>query len=178
MTILEHLCDHDHKHNLLHALKHTIKASACYKIIHTWFLYPKMNFLQRTLCEQSFSCAFMLPALWRNERLAEPHLEKPVTGTSDWAGFWSDCTTTEASCKHEQTEWTRRLIWTLITYQCAQNRFPSDENIWAAKPSCRFFDNITGCFLRPDIKRFCLTFTIGPDRIWFCLIQVPDFFLQ
>ena len=37
---------------------------------------------------------------------------------------------------------------------------------------------ITGCFLRPDIKRFCLIFTIGPDRIWFCLIQVPDFFLQ
>ena len=33
---------------------------------------------------------------------------------------------------------------------------------------------ITGCFLRPDIKRFCLTFTIGPDRNWFCLIQVPD----
>ena len=36
----------------------------------------------------------------------------------------------------------------------------------------------TGCFLRPDIKRFCLIFTIGPHRIWFCLIQVPDFFLQ
>ena len=36
----------------------------------------------------------------------------------------------------------------------------------------------TGCFLRPDIKRFCLTFTIGPDRIWFCLIPVSDFFLQ
>ena len=33
-------------------------------------------------------------------------------------------------------------------------------------------------FLRPHIKRFCLTFTIGPDRIWFCLIQVSDFFLQ
>ena len=32
--------------------------------------------------------------------------------------------------------------------------------------------NTTGCFLRPDIKRFCLTFTIGPDRIWFCLITV------
>ena len=39
-------------------------------------------------------------------------------------------------------------------------------------------DQYTGCFLRPDIKRFCLTFTIGPDRIWFCLIQVQDFFLQ
>ena len=37
---------------------------------------------------------------------------------------------------------------------------------------------LTGCFLRPDIKRFCLTFTIGPDRIWFCLIVVSDFFLQ
>ena len=36
----------------------------------------------------------------------------------------------------------------------------------------------TGCFLRPDMKRFCLTFTIGPDRIWFCLISVSDFFLQ
>ena len=36
----------------------------------------------------------------------------------------------------------------------------------------------TGCFLRPDIKRFCLTFTIGPERIWFCLILVSDFFLQ
>ena len=35
---------------------------------------------------------------------------------------------------------------------------------------------ITGCFLRLDIKRFCLTFTIGPDRIWFCLIPVSDFF--
>ena len=34
----------------------------------------------------------------------------------------------------------------------------------------------TGCFLRPDIERLCLTFTIGPDRIWFCLIPVPDFF--
>ena len=39
-------------------------------------------------------------------------------------------------------------------------------------------DQYTGCFLCPDIKRFCLTFTIGPDRIWFCLIQVQDFFLQ
>ena len=39
-------------------------------------------------------------------------------------------------------------------------------------------DQYTGCYLRPDIKRFCLTFTIGPDRIWFCLIQVQDFFLQ
>ena len=38
--------------------------------------------------------------------------------------------------------------------------------------------SFTGCFLRPDIKRFCLTFTIGPDRIWFCLIPVSDFFLQ
>ena len=36
----------------------------------------------------------------------------------------------------------------------------------------------TGCFLHPDMKRFCLTFTIGTDRIWFCLSQVPDFFLQ
>ena len=36
----------------------------------------------------------------------------------------------------------------------------------------------TGCFLRPDIKRFCLTFTIGSDRIWFCLIPVSYFFLQ
>ena len=34
----------------------------------------------------------------------------------------------------------------------------------------------TGCFLRPDIKRFCLIFTIGPDMIWFCLILVSDFF--
>ena len=39
-------------------------------------------------------------------------------------------------------------------------------------------DYLTGCFFRPDIKRFCLTFTIGPDRIWFCLIPVSDFFLQ
>ena len=37
---------------------------------------------------------------------------------------------------------------------------------------------LTGCFLRPDIKRFCLTFSIGPDRIWLCLIPVSDFFLQ
>ena len=36
----------------------------------------------------------------------------------------------------------------------------------------------TGCFLRPDIKKFCLIFTTGPDRIWFCFIQVPDFFLR
>ena len=34
----------------------------------------------------------------------------------------------------------------------------------------------TECFLRPDIKRFCLTFTIGPDRIWFCVILVSFFF--
>ena len=33
----------------------------------------------------------------------------------------------------------------------------------------------TGCFLRPDIKRFCI---IGPDSIWFCLISASDFFLQ
>ena len=39
-------------------------------------------------------------------------------------------------------------------------------------------DCLTGCFFRHDIKRFCLTFTIGPDRIWFCLIPVSDFFLQ
>ena len=36
----------------------------------------------------------------------------------------------------------------------------------------------TGCFLGPDIKRFCLIFTLGPDRIWYCLILVSDFFLQ
>ena len=36
----------------------------------------------------------------------------------------------------------------------------------------------TGCFLRPDIKSFYLTITIGPDRIWFCLILVSDFFQQ
>ena len=35
---------------------------------------------------------------------------------------------------------------------------------------------VTGCFLRPDTKKFCLTFTTGPDRIWFCLILVSDFF--
>ena len=37
----------------------------------------------------------------------------------------------------------------------------------------------TGCFLRPDIKRFCLTFTIGPDRIWFLFDSgIGFFFLQ
>ena len=34
----------------------------------------------------------------------------------------------------------------------------------------------TGCFLRPEIKGFCLIFTKSPDRIWFCLILVSDFF--
>ena len=41
---------------------------------------------------------------------------------------------------------------------------------------CNIFDE--AFFIDVSIKRFCLIFTKGPDRIWFCLNQVSDFFLQ
>ena len=40
----------------------------------------------------------------------------------------------------------------------------------------RHFHHITGCLFGPDIERFCLTFTIGPDKIFFILVSVV--FLQ
>ena len=57
--------------------------------------------------------------------------------------------------------------------------FLGRKDFYQTVQNIRFFSAIlTGCFLRPDIKRFCMTFSIGPDRIWFCLILVSDFFLQ